>query len=475
MAFYNLVDLACRTHTSMKLSFLNLLGDGVVRCKNQLLFQGQLELLATKQHIKAYTSAIASWVKAYITRLSPVAAAAAETGSDHNLEFMSLMLKHMLWTRLRATACRIVQPPLTEVAWEPSGSSSHLMEQVWLSRAVAALAQLLLQSQQPSGHTADDSASSSSSTSGSRGHWGSNDAGVQGNASSSSSGSTGSGNWGFHGAGVQGKASSSSSGSTGSGNWGSHGAGVQGKASSGSTGSGNWGSHSTGVQGNASSSSVGVALPSARPEDKYDVIDSVGVQCALEGRTCLPRARAVEVALSLHMCLSQWHAAATAEHDEQAADKQSVVATTASPSVTVGRAPNSSAVLAPSGADVKQLFGTSMLVLANGLPAAVVDHLEQLKDRWPFRVLSSKEPVEDQQVQLMVLHDAVELCKLLQQEVPVTVGCNNPACLNLQGVAEMVTACKTCLGCQVARYCSRECQVGHWKEHKKICKQLQRH
>jgi hypothetical protein len=81
--------------------------------------------------------------------------------------------------------------------------------------------------------------------------------------------------------------------------------------------------------------------------------------------------------------------------------------------------------------------------------------------------------VEDPQLQLMVLQDGVELCKLLQREVPVPVGCNNPVCLNLQGISEMKTACKTCLGCHVARYCSRECQAGHWKDHRKACQQLQ--
>ena len=129
---------------------------------------------------------------------------------------------------------------------------------------------------------------------------------------------------------------------------------------------------------------------------------------------------------------------------------------------------------APAAGGVEQLFGSSMLeILQTGLPAAVVEELALLKDSWPLGAFGSDEPVEDPQVQLMVLQDVVGLCKLLQQEVPVPVGCNNPACLNLEGEAEMVMASKTCLGCHVARYCSRECQVGHWKEHKKTCKQLQ--
>ena len=72
----------------------------------------------------------------------------------------------------------------------------------------------------------------------------------------------------------------------------------------------------------------------------------------------------------------------------------------------------------------------------------------------------------------MLLEDVVELCRLLYQEVPSPVGCNNPVCLGLRGVSEAGVLCKNCTGCGVARYCSRECQVGHWKEHKATCRRL---
>jgi hypothetical protein len=29
---------------------------------------------------------------------------------------------------------------------------------------------------------------------------------------------------------------------------------------------------------------------------------------------------------------------------------------------------------------------------------------------------------------------------------------------------------KKCTGCQAALYCSKDCQVAHWKEHKSDCK-----
>jgi hypothetical protein len=58
-------------------------------------------------------------------------------------------------------------------------------------------------------------------------------------------------------------------------------------------------------------------------------------------------------------------------------------------------------------------------------------------------------------------------------EVPSPVGCNNPGCVNLRGLSEAETAAKACGGCKVARYCSQECQRGHWKVHRPTCQRLQ--
>jgi len=57
--------------------------------------------------------------------------------------------------------------------------------------------------------------------------------------------------------------------------------------------------------------------------------------------------------------------------------------------------------------------------------------------------------------------------------VPCTLGCSNPACVNVSGESEVSVSNKACLGCKVVYYCSRECQVVHWKVHKSLCKQLQ--
>jgi len=53
--------------------------------------------------------------------------------------------------------------------------------------------------------------------------------------------------------------------------------------------------------------------------------------------------------------------------------------------------------------------------------------------------------------------------------------CNNPGCSNVSGPteSEMVHAgsCR-CSACRTARYCSKECQKEHWKQHKTACKVL---
>jgi hypothetical protein len=55
------------------------------------------------------------------------------------------------------------------------------------------------------------------------------------------------------------------------------------------------------------------------------------------------------------------------------------------------------------------------------------------------------------------------------------IACNNPLCSNPAefSEAELVQS-KTsrCSGCRAAKYCGKQCQVSHWKQHKHVCKQL---
>ena len=46
--------------------------------------------------------------------------------------------------------------------------------------------------------------------------------------------------------------------------------------------------------------------------------------------------------------------------------------------------------------------------------------------------------------------------------------------MNLEGESEVGLAKKVCTGCQVVHYCSRACQLAHWKVHKELCKKLQK-
>ena len=77
--------------------------------------------------------------------------------------------------------------------------------------------------------------------------------------------------------------------------------------------------------------------------------------------------------------------------------------------------------------------------------------------------------------QLVAIEELRRLCLLLLAEVPIPLGCSNPACVNLARKSEGDSglADKWCSGCKLARYCSRECQVTHWKrDHYAMCKKL---
>lgn len=67
---------------------------------------------------------------------------------------------------------------------------------------------------------------------------------------------------------------------------------------------------------------------------------------------------------------------------------------------------------------------------------------------------------------------AEQVCAAL----PLLGCCGNPACLNTEKRSETVLAngkCGKCPRCKACWYCSKECQVAVWLQHKMVCKRLQ--
>jgi hypothetical protein len=80
---------------------------------------------------------------------------------------------------------------------------------------------------------------------------------------------------------------------------------------------------------------------------------------------------------------------------------------------------------------------------------------------------------EMRQQLVALLTDLLGLFGSLLGEVPLPVGCNNPACTNLEGVAEAsLSVNKRCKSCLAAHYCSKQCQTEHWAAHKGACQRI---
>ena len=123
----------------------------------------------------------------------------------------------------------------------------------------------------------------------------------------------------------------------------------------------------------------------------------------------------------------------------------------------------------------ERLLSQRLVHVPTSLPPSVASHLEHIYRSYMEKVCNSGKELlvrERQQWKLQLLQDVLRLCELLLVEVPCTIGCSNPACVDLRGASEVKVSCKACTGCKVVHYCSRQCQVAHWKVHKGICKEL---
>ena len=76
--------------------------------------------------------------------------------------------------------------------------------------------------------------------------------------------------------------------------------------------------------------------------------------------------------------------------------------------------------------------------------------------------------VPDYEGMVQLLEQLLGLCEGVVAAIPVPLGCNNPSCINLDGVSD-ASAAKVCSGCKKAHYCGTACVKAHWKEHKPYC------
>jgi hypothetical protein len=141
------------------------MGAGLVKCKNDLGQEWE-QLSSTRQHMLAYISAMASWIKAYIIRLGPVVAAAAvpaqageiaaDPSSKENHDLNQMMeclqgLLHGLGPMEVTQSCEkfSVSSPCGVDRLSPQecaewSHDSNIILLVWIARAVEAVAQQLL-------------------------------------------------------------------------------------------------------------------------------------------------------------------------------------------------------------------------------------------------------------------------------------------------------------------------------------------
>ena len=534
LSYYSIMELSCRGGMAYGQAMSLAMTASKLQLAELLVGQGHQQLLPSWSHYKAYTSATASWVKTYagvLQAVTPTVRVAAtgggEGGGDQgtrapvrkgmtpDIDVLTQSLKnYQQW--LLAEVSQLQRLPIGAgrmffIWFELDSERSHtpatiqLLLLVWLARAVAVTAKLLLgavgvcrkkksSSRKAAGGASRPGSSSSIGT----------EAGGVGSSRTS----------GMEGGGV-GSSSSSSSGVEG---------GWVGGSSSDVEGSGVRSSSSLGPDVSSAVQEAGVATGllalrgiqrpeigsngTTETETSARVLSIVllqyqalvlwhrhackhapaaggvdgstsatcGSSCGDPPKTAPPAAAAAAAgncatsnmpptaaASAVRSCgvASHGTAAAEASTPPEAAPKDCKAATSSTTSSSAP-APGSSAV--PSRiAKLPQ----------HGLPSAVVSQLDFINSSWPHKVLSGEQqPAGEQEVEEL-LQDLLLLGQLFMEEVPSPLGCNNPGCGDLRGLSELTASCKTCTGCGVVKYCSRGCQVGHWKAHKAMCKRLQ--
>ena len=168
-------------------------------------------------------------------------------------------------------------------------------------------------------------------------------------------------------------------------------------------------------------------------------------------------------------------AAAAGDSGEGSSSRYSAATSAVAPAADDGGSTaDCPAASAAAGSSSDQLPKRLAKMPTHSLPAAVTTQLYELASAWPAGITSCEEelPEDPQQLQ-QLLQDLLDFEQVLLLEVPSPIGCNNPGCVNLEGESEAKNALKRCSECKVG-YCSRECQVAHWKVHKMVCGKLQK-
>ena len=265
-------------------------------------------------------------------------------------------------------------------------------------------------------------------------------------------------------------------------------------------------SHSCSTQSPKSSSSSSKSSQRNPPLASTGLTSSPPAAATKEDFPTSPLQQAVNVGLRLVAILEDWHekVANAADAAKQAADAFKDLP---APAVAPGKQPEAAAASRPvlhvagsTGCEVPRWLAK---LPQQGLPGALAEQLQRMDSEWPVEVLEAclSEATEQgegmrcesacqQQLQQVLgtpvacascmegvrrrcLGDVLQLINTLLDEVPLPLGCNNPACVNLEGDSEAAASHRACNGCKVACYCSTKCQKAHWKRHKSVCQRLQ--
>ena len=214
---------------------------------------------------------------------------------------------------------------------------------------------------------------------------------------------------------------------------------------------------------------------------------------------------AVSVGMQLMIVLAEWHEKVTdaADAAKQAAGPFNGLSAPQPLSAVAGAAAAGRPVLQVAGSTGCEVPRWLSKLSQQGLPGTVAGQLQLMSFRWMPELLKAclskaAEPGEEvrcggacqQQLQQglgasilcpscreglcrQYLGDMMQVINTLLDEVPLPLGCSNPACVNLEGESEAAASHRACNGCKVACYCSTACQKAHRKRHKAVCQCLQ--